>query len=522
MTIAMTAAPISGSIAARTNLLSFSACLAIAIAFLLMTASFKAVWSTRAWHRPKRLCKAPEEGCYIESPVADMPARCGRHGHILRAVMAVAHQDGAHALLVRDFKVSWCIFEHGGTDRIEAHRLTDQVIGLAVRFRDPVGLAYAPDGIETVQPPRFQNAQRIWGVGICVDDFQTGQGLDRGCQLRVGPQRAQVDVVNSVQKVIRIYVMFMHQTGQGGAVFVPVLVPQAAGAVVIQIKMMHHILAHPVGHLIEQPYFGRVKRIVEIEDPDIDIREILFIQLVHRQEVTMDASACNPRSARQGDGMKDAHSLILSAIESGTYRPGDRLVESELAERFGVSRTPIREALQRLETQSILIRDGRSLIVASLDHNQLAELYTVRAELEALAARLAARHATPEEVRVLHRMIRTDRKEMGDPQSLAQSNRRFHHQIHLASHNRYLVQQLDMLHRSMALMARTTLAAEGRAPLALDEHQAIVDAIAKGDGDAAAEALRSHISNAYETRLQQDAGVWDAEDSTADHATVKP
>ncbi len=98
---------------------------------------------------------------------------------------------------------------------------------------------------------------------------------------------------------------------------------------------------------------------------------------------------------------QDAYSLILEAIDGGTYRPGDRLVESELADRFGVSRTPIREALQRLETQSLLTRDGRSLIVASLDHNQLAELYVVRGTLEGLAARLAARHATPEEVRVL-------------------------------------------------------------------------------------------------------------------------
>ncbi|MEO0865932.1 MAG: GntR family transcriptional regulator, partial [Pseudomonadota bacterium] len=64
----------------------------------------------------------------------------------------------------------------------------------------------------------------------------------------------------------------------------------------------------------------------------------------------------------------DAYSMILEAIDIGTYRPGDRLVESELAERFGVSRTPVREALQRLETQSLLARDGRSLIVASLDH----------------------------------------------------------------------------------------------------------------------------------------------------------
>ncbi|MDO5632280.1 MAG: GntR family transcriptional regulator [Paracoccus sp. (in: a-proteobacteria)] len=203
--------------------------------------------------------------------------------------------------------------------------------------------------------------------------------------------------------------------------------------------------------------------------------------------------------------MKDAYTLILSAIDAGYYRPGDRLVESELAERFGVSRTPVREALQRLETQAMLVRDGRSLIVATLDHNQLAELYTVRAELEALAARLAARHATPEEVRVLAQMVAEDHAAVDNPEALARANRRFHRQIHLASHNRYLVQQLDLVHRSMALMARTSLAAEGRGNAALDEHQAVIDAIAAGDAAGADAAIRAHISNAWETRLRLEA-----------------
>ena len=202
---------------------------------------------------------------------------------------------------------------------------------------------------------------------------------------------------------------------------------------------------------------------------------------------------------------KDAYSLILEAIEGGTYRPGDRLVESELAERLGVSRTPVREALQRLETQSMLTRDGRSLIVASLDHNQLAELYVVRAELEGLAARLAAKHATEEEIRVLQDMIEEDRAHLGDPDALSRANRRFHKQIHLASHNRYLVQQLGLVHRSMALLATTSLAAEGRGETALAEHEAIVTAIARGDEAAAQNALRAHISKAFETRLKLDA-----------------
>ena len=204
---------------------------------------------------------------------------------------------------------------------------------------------------------------------------------------------------------------------------------------------------------------------------------------------------------------KDAYTLILEAIDAGVYKPGDRLVESELADRLGVSRTPVREALQRLETQAMLTRDGRSLIVATLDHNQLAELYAVRSELEGLAARLAARHATPEEVRVLQSMVTEDRALLGgDPRALSRANKRFHKQIHLASHNRFLVQQLDLVHRSMALMATTSFAAEGRDEVALAEHDQIVSAIATGDGEAADQALRTHISRAFETRLRVEAG----------------
>ena len=212
-----------------------------------------------------------------------------------------------------------------------------------------------------------------------------------------------------------------------------------------------------------------------------------------------------PATNNSRPGNTDAYSMILEAIDTGTYRPGDRLVESELAERFGVSRTPIREALQRLETQSLLTRDGRSLIVASLDHNQMAELYVVRGELEGLAARLAARNATEEEVQLLREMVEADNDLKDHPAALARANRRFHKQIHLASHNRFLVRQLDLVHRSMALMATTSLAVVGRGEIAQGEHDRIVSAIEARDGDAADAALRSHISVAFTTRLKQEA-----------------
>jgi DNA-binding GntR family transcriptional regulator len=94
---------------------------------------------------------------------------------------------------------------------------------------------------------------------------------------------------------------------------------------------------------------------------------------------------------------------------------------------------------------------------------------------------------------------------LGDATALSRANRRFHGQIHLASHNRYLVQQLGLVHRTMALMATTSLAAEGRGETALEEHQEIVDAIAARDGARASDALRRHLSVAFQVRLREEA-----------------
>jgi len=106
---------------------------------------------------------------------------------------------------------------------------------------------------------------------------------------------------------------------------------------------------------------------------------------------------------------------------------------------------------------------------------------------------------------VLRDMVERDRALLDKPTELSQSNRRFHRQLHRASHNRYLVQQLDLVYRSMALLATTSLAVDGRGHVALDEHMAIVDAIAARDAQAASRALRDHLSVAFETRLNIDA-----------------
>jgi DNA-binding GntR family transcriptional regulator len=198
--------------------------------------------------------------------------------------------------------------------------------------------------------------------------------------------------------------------------------------------------------------------------------------------------------------------LILDAIDGGELPGGSRLIETELAERFGVSRTPVREALKRLEAQGVAATEGRRLVVASLDHDQLGELYEVRGVVEGLAARLAARHAAPEEIAVLRGMVEADRALIDQPGGLARANKRFHRQMHRASHNRYLNRMLQDMRRSLALLSTTSLSVPGRGEASIAEHDAIIRAIETRDEDAAEAAARLHISNAYVPRLRIIAG----------------
>jgi DNA-binding GntR family transcriptional regulator len=202
----------------------------------------------------------------------------------------------------------------------------------------------------------------------------------------------------------------------------------------------------------------------------------------------------------------DPYSRLLGAIDNGSYPPGARLIETELADRLDVSRTPVRQALSRLEAEGIAARDERGgLVVASLDYDQLGELYEVREIAVALAGKLAARHASPAVIDILNELVEADRARLDDAAALALSNRVFHQQLHRASHNRYLIRTLDAMRRSLALLSGTTLASPGRGPASIEEHAAIVAAIAARDEDAAEAAARRHIVNALRTRLRIEA-----------------
>lgn len=198
----------------------------------------------------------------------------------------------------------------------------------------------------------------------------------------------------------------------------------------------------------------------------------------------------------------ETYELLLAEIETGGLPPGMRLREVDLAARFSISRTPIREALKRLELQGIVTHEPHhGAVVASLDYAQIVELYLLREVLEGTAARLAAQYASSVEIEVLQAMVESDRKLVDQPQQLARTNRVFHQQVRDSGRNRYLGSALENLRLSLALLAGSTLGAPGRGETSVDEHALIVARIAARDCDGAEQAARQHIRNAFKTRI---------------------
>jgi DNA-binding GntR family transcriptional regulator len=194
---------------------------------------------------------------------------------------------------------------------------------------------------------------------------------------------------------------------------------------------------------------------------------------------------------------------LVSSIEDGTLTPGERLREAELAERYGVSRTPIREGLKRLESHGLATYEpNRGMIIPLLDNDQINELYVVRAVLEGTVVRFAAQHATAAEISIFKDMIEADRAAIDDAEALSRSNRAFHRRLTLASHNRYLIAQVDHMKHFLLLLSGNTFVDQKRREAAVDEHAQIVAAIAARDMDAAEAAGRDHIRAAHKVRLQ--------------------
>jgi DNA-binding GntR family transcriptional regulator len=195
---------------------------------------------------------------------------------------------------------------------------------------------------------------------------------------------------------------------------------------------------------------------------------------------------------------------IRSAIQSGELKPGERLREADLAEAVGLSRTPVREALARLQSEGLIMHDAtRGIVVSELDYSMVTELYFMREVLEGTAARLTAQHASEVEISILEDLCKQYEAAQGDPAQLAASNNRFHETLYRCSHNRYLVNMLTVLHNALSLLGGTTLTESERVNETLTEHKQVVDAIRNRDADGAEAALRGHIRAAQKTRMKR-------------------
>jgi DNA-binding GntR family transcriptional regulator len=195
------------------------------------------------------------------------------------------------------------------------------------------------------------------------------------------------------------------------------------------------------------------------------------------------------------------YARLREAIREGSLKPGQRLVERDVAATLGVSRTPVREAFTLLEAQGIAsVVSGRGLVITTLSHEEVSELYAIWESLEGIVARYAAQHATEHDLKALQH-IGELWKAQSEPHVLGRLNKQFHDALYRAAHNRYLARALNAIDDALALLGVTTYSIPGRPAEAAKEHAAIVAAIAKRDPQAAQHAAEKHIRRAGELRM---------------------
>ncbi len=194
---------------------------------------------------------------------------------------------------------------------------------------------------------------------------------------------------------------------------------------------------------------------------------------------------------------------LCDEIRSGKLPPGSRLRETEIAERLAVSRTPVREAIRRLEAEGLVDHLPRSgAVVRKLDYPELMELYEMRTVLEGTAARLAARAASPVELEELVAINDEMRAAAGQPEVVIGLNRQFHRLLLDAARNRFLLRAMASVENTLLILGSSSMAMPDRAREAVDEHREVLEALLARDGAAAEAAMRRHMERAQFARLR--------------------
>lgn len=192
-----------------------------------------------------------------------------------------------------------------------------------------------------------------------------------------------------------------------------------------------------------------------------------------------------------------AYRELRREIVEGVLPANSQLDQEALAARLGLSTTPVREALRRLESERLIVsRAHRSAVVAPLSFTLLEETYTVRVELDPLAVRLAAANATAEQLQRMSEFAVQPRDQ--SPVNYLNHNRRLHRAMYGACGNAVLVEMLDVLWDRSDRYRMITLSDDQTIPLADREHSAIIAAVTARKGERAAGLMRDHIAGSFE------------------------
>ncbi len=199
-----------------------------------------------------------------------------------------------------------------------------------------------------------------------------------------------------------------------------------------------------------------------------------------------------------------AYEFLESAILTGRLKPRERLVEQELAEQLRMSRTPIREALRRLEERGLVrILPHRGAVVSDISPEEVENIYVVRSHLEALGARLAADHITPEGIERVQALEAAHVRWAagGDIRALMAANDQFHDAIYSAAGNACLLEMIRQLRRQVHAIRFNAWAQPERIARSLAEHRQMVEALRLHDADRLADLTERHLRVAKESYL---------------------
>ncbi|WBU55778.1 GntR family transcriptional regulator [Paracoccus sediminicola] len=212
----------------------------------------------------------------------------------------------------------------------------------------------------------------------------------------------------------------------------------------------------------------------------------------------------SPAAALRGLQGESTYERLCEDIRSGVLAPGSRLRETEIAARLEVSRTPVREAIRRLEAEGLVDHQPRSgAAVRKLEYPELMELYEMRSVLEGTAARLAARAASPVELEELQALNAEMGEAAGQPGLQVRLNRQFHRRMLDAARNRFLLRAMESVEKTLLILGTSSMQSPDRALAAVEEHREVLDALAARDAVQAETAMRRHMERAQFARLKR-------------------